>query len=47
MVVLIRVMTRLSGLEGFGLIALQVAVGGLAYCALALPWLLKRFRKLR
>jgi O-antigen/teichoic acid export membrane protein len=47
MVVLIRVMTRLSGLEGFGLIALQVAVGGLAYCSLALPWLLKRFRKLR
>jgi O-antigen/teichoic acid export membrane protein len=47
MVVLIRLMTRFLGLEGFGLIALQVAGGGLAYCALALPWLLKRFRKLR
>jgi O-antigen/teichoic acid export membrane protein len=47
MVVLIRLMTRFLGLEGFGLIALQVVGGGLAYCALALPWLLKRFRKLR
>jgi O-antigen/teichoic acid export membrane protein len=47
MVVLIRLMTRYLELEGFGLIALQVVGGGLAYCALALPWLLKRFRKLR
>ena len=47
MVALIRLIARTSGLEGFGLIAAEVAGGGLIYCILALPYMYLRFRKLK
>lgn len=47
MVVLIRLLTRVLPLEGFGLIGVQILLGGLVYCLLALPYLYLRLRKIQ
>lgn len=46
MVAAVRVLTRILPLEGFWLIGAQVALGGIVYCALALPYLISRIRKI-
>lgn len=46
MVAAVRVLTRILPLEGFWLIGAQVVLGGIVYCALALPYLISRIRKI-
>lgn len=47
MVTVVRLIAGFSGLKGFGLIAAEIAGGGLIYCLLAVPFLLARIRKIK